>query len=166
MINESLRGTPKHEAVLWITVLVVAVACGAWAGLGAATEPFVLGLATGWVQTLREWHSAVGPTFPFLISLPPLFLFWGLAKPDYDAISVANELSVSLGTLGTVIGMVGALRSLDGVEGLDGLLALVPSFCNALISTGVGLIGLMVGVVLRKLAGISKPTPAAVLKRT
>lgn len=147
---------PKNELVLWAAVAAMAGLCGVWAAVVAPTGRFLPGLGFGWLHAIGAWYQAVGPTFPFLITLPPGFLVWGLFQKDDDAISVANELSISLGTLGTVLGMVDALRSLEGVTGVDGLLALVPSFCNALISTGVGLVGLMVGVTLRKLAGIGE----------
>ncbi len=147
---------PKNELVLWSTIAAAAVIFGVWAAALTPDGRFLPGLGFGWAHVIGAWYRAVGPTFPFLVTLPPVFLVWGLFHRDDGAISVANELSVSLGTLGTVLGMVDALRSLEGVTGVDGLLALVPSFCNALISTGVGLVGLMVGVTLRKLAGIGE----------
>jgi len=134
----------------------MAVICGVWAAVVAPDGHFLAGLGFGWLHAIGAWYRAVGPTFPLLITLPPAFLVWGLFQRDDGAISVANELSVCLGTLGTVWGMTSALRNLDGVTGVDGVLALVPSFCNALISTGVGLVGLMLGVTLRKLAGINE----------
>jgi hypothetical protein len=145
---------PKNELVLWLAVGIAAVTCGVWAAMLVPDERFLPGLGFGWAHVFVAWYHTVGPTFPLLITLPPAFLVWGLFRRDSGAISVANELSVSLGTLGTVLGMVDALRSLEGVTGVDGLLALVQPFCNALVSTGVGLVGLMLGVILRKLAGI------------